>query len=94
MSYTTISHWTATQWTDEMENLARTKFVPLIMSCGADRVRMIRTGDLEFCVVTEYGNEEIAMNAQARIAEIRGQAADELPMTMTSSHAGGIFAEG
>ena len=94
MAYATISTWTATEWTDSMEAIARDKFVPLIMSIGATRVNMIRTGDLTFTVVTEYADEATANAAQARIAEIRGQAADELPMTMASAADGGIFASG
>ena len=43
MAHATISHWTATEWTDELEAAARDKFV-LIMANGATRVNMIRTG--------------------------------------------------
>lgn len=94
MAYSTISHWQATEWTDEMETIARNKFVPLIMSVGAQRVQMIRTGELTFTVVTDYADEAAAQNAQARIVEIRAKAADELPMSMTESAAGGVFASG
>ena len=38
MSHATVSHWTTTEWTDEMETLAKDKFIPLIMSVGAERV--------------------------------------------------------
>lgn len=94
MSYCTVSHWNTTEWNDDMENIAREKFVPLIMSVGATKVQMIRTGDLTFCVVTEYSDAATADAAQARIAEIRSQAAEELPMSMASSDAGGVFAHG
>ena len=94
MAYSTISHWTATEWNDGLEAIARDKFVPLIMSVGAARVQMIRTGDLTFSVVTEYADEAAAMAAQERITEIRAQAADELPMSMDSTAAGGVFASG
>ena len=94
MAYSTISHWTATEWNDGLEAIARDKFVPLIMSVGAARVQMIRTGDLTFTVVTEYADEATAMTAQTRIAEIRAQAAEELPMSMTGTAAGGVFASG
>jgi hypothetical protein len=77
-----------------MENLAREKFVPMIMSVGATRVQMIRTGDLSFCVVTEYSDAAKAEAAQMRIAEIRAQAANELPMTMSRAQAGEVFAHG
>ena len=94
MAYSTISHWTATEWNDELEAIARDKFVPLIKSVGASRVQMIRTGELAFSVVTEYSDEASANAAQAKIAEIREQAAQELPMTMSGSSAGAVFARG
>lgn len=94
MAYSTISHWTATEWNDGLEAIAREKFVPLIMAVGASRVQMVRTGDLTFTVVTEYSDEAAAHAAQERIAQIRAQAADELPMSMDSATAGGVFASG
>ena len=94
MAYSTISNWTATEWNDDLEAIARDKFVPLIMSVGASRVQMIRTSDLTFTVVTEYSDEAAGLAAQARITEIRGQAADELPMTMDGASAGSVFASG
>ena len=94
MAYSAISNWTATEWNDGLEAIARDTFVPLIMSVGASRVQMIRTGDLTFTVVTEYADEASANAAQERIAEIRAKAADELPMMMDSASAGGVFASG
>jgi len=70
---------------------ARDKYIPLIMSLGANKVQMIRTGDLSFSVVTEYSDAQTAETAQAKVAEIRAQAAEELPMKMASSHAGDVF---
>ena len=67
MSYSTISNWNVTSWTDEMEALARDKFVPMIMSSGASKVQMVRTGDLSFSVVTEYEDADKAEKAQSRI---------------------------
>jgi hypothetical protein len=90
MAYVTVSHWNATQWTDEMESEAG-KFVPLIMACGASTVQLVRTGDLSMCVITQYDDEEKANAAQKRIAELRAQAASEFPMTMSSAHAGSVF---
>jgi len=75
-----------------MEASAREKFVPLIMSVGATKVQMVRTGDLTFRVVTEYADAATAGTAQERIAEIRAKATNELPMTMSSSHSGEVFA--
>ena len=92
MAYASISHWTITEWNDELESIARDKFVPLIMSVGASRVQMIKTSDLTFSVVTEYPNKGAADAAQAKVAEIRAQAAQELPMTMASMDVGDVFA--
>jgi len=77
-----------------MQATARDTFLPLILSVGASRVQMVRTGDLSFCVVTEYPDAATADSAQTRIAEIRSQAATDLPMSMASSHAGEVFVAG
>lgn len=71
MAYFTISHWETDDWTDEMETLAREKYVPLVQSVGAQRVSMVRTADKGFMVVTEYADAAAAEAAQAKIAEIR-----------------------
>lgn len=92
MSYATVSHWTATEWTAEMEALANNAFIPMIISAGANSVQMVRTGDLTFCVVTQYDDEAAASAAQAKIADIRSKAASDLPMQMNSAHAGIVFA--
>lgn len=91
MAYVTVSHWTAKEWTAEMEAIASDKFVPMIMSAGASSVQMVRTGELTFCVITQYANEDAGDAAQKKIAEIRSQAATELPMTMDSAYAGSVF---
>ena len=54
MSYVTISLWNATEWSDEMETLAREKYVPLVMSMWASSVKMVQTGELSFAVLTTY----------------------------------------
>jgi hypothetical protein len=92
MGYLTVSTWTTTEWTDALEAVARDRFLPLIMTAGASGVRMIRTGDLSFSVVTEYDSEANAASAQAKIADIRAKATEELPMTMTGVSAGAVFA--
>ena len=92
MTYVTISHWTATEMTDEMIATANLKFVPMIMSVGASSVQMVRTGDLSISVITQYADADTATAAQERIAHIRSQAASDLPMTMDSTHGGEIIA--
>ena len=91
MAFSTISHWTSTEMSDEMISTATKKFIPLIMSVGASGVQMVRTGELTVCVVTQYSDAATAQAAQAKIAEIREQVAQEFPMTMQSAHAGEVI---
>ncbi|ABG31657.1 hypothetical protein CEP88_19965 [Roseobacter denitrificans] len=94
MSYCTVSHWTTTAWTDEMEALAREKYVPLVMAVGASSVQMLRTDENAFSVVTQYVDEATAISAQEKIAAIRAEATEELPMTMQNKTGGVVFASG
>ncbi|WP_420380687.1 hypothetical protein [Marivita sp.] len=94
MSYYSISHWDTTEWNDEMEELAREKYVPMVKALGAESVDMVRTGELSFIVVTKYSDACVAEAAQARIDAIRDQAADELPMKMSGVERGSTFASG
>lgn len=94
MSFFSVSHWNATEWTDDMEALARDKYVPMVMALGAECVDMVRTGDLSFVVITKYADEATASAAQAKIDAIRAEAADELPMTMSGVERGATFASG
>ncbi|MDC0162060.1 hypothetical protein OAI87_00495 [Paracoccaceae bacterium] len=93
MGFVTVSHWTASEMSDEMIQIAQDKFVPMIMSVGASGVQMVRTGDLSMMVVTQFVDEATGMSAQEKIAEIRSKAAEEFPMTMESSYAGSVMAE-
>ena len=91
MSFYTISHWEADEWTDEMEAIAKDKFGPMIMAVGANSVDFIRTGDKNMCVVTKYKDEATGIAAVSKIAEIRGQAASTLPVRMVSDVKGSAF---
>ena len=91
MSYFTISHWEADEWTDEMEAIAKDKFGPMIMAVGASSVDFIQTGDKTMAVVTKYKDEATGAAAIAKIAEIRGQAASTLPVRMVSDVKGSAF---
>ena len=91
MSYFPISNWEADDWNDDMEAMARDQFAPLIMKCGASSVDFIQTGDRTFSVVTKYSDEATAVAAAQKIAEIRGQAATELPVRMLSDAKGSAF---
>jgi hypothetical protein len=91
MAFTTISHWTSGEMSEEMVSTVIQKFIPLIMSVGASGVQMVRTGELSVCVVTQYSDAAAAQAAQAKIAEIREQAAQDFPMTMQSAHAGEVI---
>jgi len=94
MAFVTISHWNATEISDEMLATASSQFVPMIMSVGASSVQMVRTGELTMSVVTHYSDAATAEAAQAKIAKIRSQAASDFPMTMESAHGGEVFGNG
>ncbi len=91
MSYYTISHWEADEWTDEMETIAKDKFGPMIMAVGASSVDFVQTGDKTMCVVTKYKDETTGAAALMKIAEIRGQAASTMPIRMVSDVKGSAF---
>ena len=93
MGFVTVSHWSATEMSDEMIQIAQDKFVLMIMSVGASGVQMVRTGDLSMMVVTQFSDEATGVKAQEKIADIRSKAAQQFPMTMDSSHAGSVMAE-
>ena len=93
MGFVTVSHWSATEMSDEMIQTAQDKFVPMIMSVGASGVQMVRTGDLSMMVVTQFSDEATGVKAQEKIADIRSKAAQQFPMTMDGSHAGSVMAE-
>ena len=94
MNYVTVSHWSVKEMSDELNKIAQDKFVPLVKSAGAKSVDMVQTGDNSMMVVTYYSSEEEGLAAQKKIAEIRSQASEELPMKMESAHAGNVIING
>ena len=92
MTFYTVYHWEANSWDKDDEIKAKEKYVPLIMSLGAISIKMIRTDEFKFMVITEWPNAEKGKEAAMKIAEIREQAAEEFENTMVSSHAGEVFA--
>ena len=92
MAYFTISNWESDEWSAEMEAIAKDKFGPLIMSCGATSVDFIQTGEMTMSVITKYKDEATGTAAMEKIAEIRGQAATTLPVKMVSDVKGLAFA--
>lgn len=94
MSFVTISHWTATEFTGEMIAKANKKFLPMVIANGATGVQMVRTGELSSCVITHYADAAAAQAAQAKVADLREQAAKEFTMTLTSAYGGDIIGNG
>ena len=60
MSFITVSHWEAKTWNKEDETKATEKYVPMIMSLGAKSVKMCKTDELNFMVITEWSNGQVA----------------------------------
>ena len=92
MSFITVSHWEAKTWNKEDENKATEKYVPMIMSMATTSVKMCKTDELKFMVITEWPNGLVAKEAADKIASIREQASEEFDNIMISSHAGETFA--
>ena len=61
----------------------------MILSLGANSVKMCKTEVLKFMVITEWPKE-----AAEKIASVREQASEEFDNVMISSHAGETFASG
>ena len=91
MSYYTVSHWEADEWTDEMEAIAKDKFGPMIMAVVLVQSILSKPVTKTMCVVTKYKDEATGTAALAKIAEIRGQAASTLPVRMVSDVKGSAF---
>ncbi len=64
----------------------------MIMSMVAKSVKMCKTDELKFMVITEWPNGLVAKEAADKIASIREQASEEFHNIMISSHAGETFA--
>lgn len=90
MPFVSVSHWTATEITDETVKTASERFLPVILEAGATAVQMVKTGDLSMCVVTQYPDAATAQAAQAKITELRAEVARDFPMTLASAHAGEV----
>ena len=95
MAFITVSHWTSDEvMSDEIINEAQDRFVPMILSAGANAVQMVRTGEKTSMVISHYPDTKTAEAAQAKIAEIRSQASSDFPMKLASAHAGEVTASG
>ena len=94
MGYVTISNWTTTKWTDEMEEFTRKELVPLVLSAGAKSVQFVRTEELAASVITQYEDEATATAAKAKIAEFRKKLVMNTPLKMVSAHGGVVIARG
>ena len=77
MSFFTVSHWEAKTWNKEDEAKATEKYVPMILSLGANSVKMCKTEELKFMVITEWPNGAVAKEAAEKIASVREQASEE-----------------
>ncbi len=64
----------------------------MIMSMGAKSVKICKTDELNFMVITEWSNGQVAKEAADKIVSIREQASEEFDNIMISSHAGETFA--
>ena len=56
--YVTMSHWEASEMTDEMIETMQTKFMPMIRSLGAEQCFEVQTSDTTVTIVTVYPDEK------------------------------------
>ena len=94
MSFFTVSQWEAKTWNKEDEAKATEKYVPVILSLGANSVKMCKTEDLKFMIITEWPNGGVAKEDSEKIASFREQDSEVFDNVMISSHAGETFASG
>ena len=90
--YVTMSHWEASEMTDEMIETMQNKFMPMIKSLGADRCFEVQTSETTVTIVTVYPDEATKKAATEKIAEIRAQGADTLNATLVKAEEGPIVA--
>ena len=90
--YVTMSHWKASEMTDEMIETMQTKFMPMIKSLGAEQCFEVQTSDTTVTIVTVYPDEETKAAASERIAEIRSQGADTFSASLVKAEEGPIVA--
>ena len=94
MSFFTVSHWEAKTWNKENEAKANEKYIPMILSLGANSVKTCKTEELKFMVITERPNGAVAKEAAKKIARVREQDTKEFDNVMISCNAGETFASG
>lgn len=91
MSFITVSHWTATEMSDDLIKKATDDILPLIIAQGATAVQMVQTGALSSTVVTHYPDAATAQAAQAHVAKLREDVARDFSMTLDSAHSGEVI---
>ena len=87
-----MSHWEASEMTDEMIETMQTKFMPMIKSLGAKQCFEVQTSDTTVTIVTVYPDEKTKAAASERIAEIRSQGADTFSASLVKAEEGPIVA--
>ena len=87
-----MSHWEASEMTDDMIETIEIKFMPMIKSLGAEQCFEVQTSDTTVTIVTVYPYEATKTAASERISEIRSEGADTFSATMVKAEEGPIVA--
>ena len=90
--YVTMSHWEASEMTDDMIETMQTKFMPMVKSLGAEQCFEVQTSATTVTIVTVYPDEETKAAASVMIAEIRSQGADTFSANLIKAQKGPIVA--
>ena len=91
MSFIPVSHWESKTWNNENETKATEKYFPIIMSMLVKSVKMCKSDEQNFMVITEQSNGQVAKKATDKIASVKEEAF-EFNIIIISSYAGETFA--
>jgi hypothetical protein len=93
MSYGIISNWKSNvPNSDDMRELAKSKYLKAVMALGATNCHFIETGADTFSVCTVYPDEATAKAASANQNAVRAEASSEMPIEMLNEARGTVFA--
>lgn len=93
MTYGVISNWKSNvPNTDDMKELARSKYLKAVMALGASSCHFIETSSDTFSVCTVYPDEATATNAAAKQNAVRSEASSEMPVKLLNEARGSVFA--
>lgn len=87
-----MSHWEISEINEEMYEVLKVHFLPMIQSFGATHCFDVQTSDKTFTLVTIYPDEAAFSAATKKIAELRSEASSTFGATLVKAEAGPVIA--